>query len=486
MATRISTYSQIYGTTVKQPCLVATTQNETLSGLTTIDGVVLSDFDRVLVWQQSSGEDNGIYIVTGGTWYRATDMSASNDLFTGVEVYVTSGNTYAGKTFTLTTSNPITADTTPLSFELTSNVNFVQNYGENRILISDGTIEGIVAQSGLTYNYDTKTLSVSGAVQFDTATTATGGVGKLLFNDDDEIGTLEVGLLGGNVTLQIGEETVARVYNDDTVTLTDGMVVYVSGSQGNTISVKRAIATGDTTSVTVLGMVTEPIPVGARGFVTTSGLVNGLNTLGLTGGTALWLSPTIPGGYTETKPYAPNHTVLIGYVGRVQSSNGSIFIHTSNGWEIEELHNVQITGVTNGDLLVYDAASQLWKNTQTIPGDVTFSGDVRIYGDQYIESASGTGITTGTTIVETIPCISGSSAHFDYFVKGVSNQIRSGVILAAWNCSGATYTETSTPDLSGSTADISFTVTVASQNVNLNAVVTNGTWQIKVGTRIIF
>lgn len=484
MATRISTYSQIYGTTLKQPCLVATTQNETLSGLTTVDGIALSDFDRVLVWQQSSGQENGIYIVTGGTWYRATDMSTSTDMFTGVEVYVTSGNTYASKTFTLTTSNPITADTTPLTFELTSNVNYVQNYGANRILISDGTIEGIVAQSGLTYDFNTKTLSVSGKVQFDTATTATPSVGGVTW--DDGTGTLAFSLKGGNVQTDIGLQNFALCWNDDSVTLTKGMIVYVSGSQGNRPKIKRAIATSDSYSVTVLGMVTETIAVGAEGFVTSFGMVNNLNTIGLTGGTALWLSPTTLGGYTETKPIAPQHTVLIGYVVRVSATVGSVFIHTSNGWEIEELHNVQITGVTNGDLLVYDAAQQLWKNTQTIPGDVTFSGDVRIYGNQYIDSASGTGITTGTTIVETIPCSSGSSAHFDYFVKGTSNQIRSGLILAAWNCSGATFTETSTPDLSGSTSGISFTVTVASQNVNLNAVVSDGTWEVKIGSRIIF
>jgi hypothetical protein len=484
MSTRISTYSQIYGATLKQPCIAATTGDILLSGLTTVDGISLSNFDRVLVWQQTSGEENGIYIVTGETWYRATDMSASQDMFTGVEVYVNSGNTYGQKTFTLTTSNPITTDTTPLTFEITSNVNYVQNYGAGRVLISDGTVEGIVAQSGLTYDFDTQTLGVSGKVQFDTGTTVTSSVGGLYWDDGD--GTLAFGLKGGNVNLQIGQENVALCWNDDTVPLTDGMVVYVSGSQGNRPKVKRAIATSDQYSVTVLGMVTEPIAVGEEGFVTTFGMVNNLNTIGLTGGTALWLSPTVLGGYTEVKPVAPYHTVLVGYVVRVSATVGSIFIHTSNGWELEELHNVRISGATEGDLLVYDAENQLWVNSKIVPGDLIVSGDVITYGNQYIESASGSSITTGTTIVETISCVSGSSAHFDYFVKGNSNEIRSGVILAAWNCTSATYTETSTPDLNGSTEGISFSVDVSSNLVRLNAVVTSGTWDVKVGSRIIF
>jgi hypothetical protein len=484
MSTRISTYSQIYGTTLKQPCIAATTGDILLSGLTTVDGISLSNFDRVLVWQQTLGQENGIYIVTGETWYRATDMSASQDMFTGVEVYVNSGNTYAQKTFTLTTSNPITAGTTPLTFELTSNVNYVQNYGSGRVLISDGTVEGIVAQSGLTYDFDTQTLGVSGKVQFDTGTTVTSSVAGLYWDDGD--GTLAFGLKGGNVNLQIGEENVALCFNDDVVTLTEGMIVYVSGSQGNRPRVKRAIATSDSYSVTVLGMVTETIGIGAEGFVTTFGMVNNLNTIGLTGGTALWLSPTVLGGYTDVKPIAPQHTVLVGYVVRVSATVGSIFIHTSNGWELEELHNVRISGATEGDLLVYDAVNQIWVNSKTVPGDLIVSGDVITYGNQYIESASGSSITTGTTIVETISCVSGSSAHFDYFVRGTSNQIRSGVILAAWNCSGATYTETSTPDLNGSTEGISFTVDVSSNLVRLNAVVTLGTWDVKIGSRIIF
>jgi hypothetical protein len=484
MITRISTYSQIKGTTLKQPCLVATTQNETLSGLSTIDGIALSDYDRVLVWKQDTGQDNGIYVVTGGTWYRATDMSTSEDFFTGVEVYVNSGNTYAQKTFILGTDNPISAGTTPINFELTSNVNYVENYGVGRVLISDGSVEGIVAQSGLTYDFDTQTLGVSGKVQFDTGTTVTSSVAGLYWDDGN--GTLSLGLKGGNVNLQIGEENVSLCYNDDVVPLTDGMVVYVSGSQGNRPKIKRAIASSDQYSVTVLGIVTETIPVGEEGFVTTFGMVNNLNTLGFTGGTALWLSPTVLGGLTEVKPIAPQHTVLVGYVVRVSNTVGSIFVHTSNGWELEELHNVRISGVTDGDLLVYDSELGVWVNSKTVPGDLVVSGDVITYGNQYIESASGSSLTSGTNIVETISCVSGSSAHFDYFVRGTSNQIRSGVILAAWNCTGATYTETSTPDLNGSTEGISFSVDVSSNIVRLNAVVTSGTWDVKVGSRIIF
>jgi hypothetical protein len=104
----------------------------------------------------------------------------------------------------------------------------------------------------------------------------------------------------------------------------------------------------------------------------------------------------------------------------------------------------------------------------------------------FVDSASGGSLTTGTTTICSIPCVSGSAANFDYFVQGISNQIRTGVVIAGWNCTGTTYTEYSTPDMNGTTEGISFQVDANSNNIRLNAVVTSGTWLVKVATKIIF
>jgi hypothetical protein len=55
-----------------------------------------------------------------------------------------------------------------------------------------------------------------------------------------------------------------------------------------------------------------------------------------------------------------------------------------------------------------------------------------------------------------------------------------------WNSTSASYTDTSTTDLGTSTIGISFQVTSSGGTVTLSAVVTTGTWNIKVGTRVIF
>lgn len=203
-------------------------------------------------------------------------------------------------------------------------------------------------------------------VQFDTTAAATGAVGRLKWNDND--GTLDLGLKGGNVTLQLGQEQVVRVVNDDMVTLTDGMVVYVSGSNGTNILVKRALSTAETTSAGSLGVVTEPISVNGHGFITTFGTVRGLDTSALAAGDILYLSSTTAGAFTATKPSAPNHTVIVGYCTKVSAGNGEIFVKIDNGYELDELHNVKITSPTAGDLLIYDQTAGYWENAKLTAG----------------------------------------------------------------------------------------------------------------------
>jgi len=193
---------------------------------------------------------------------------------------------------------------------------------------------------------------------------------------DDGNGTLALGLKGGNVTLQVGQEQVARVFNADSVTLTDGMVVYISGSQGNRIAVKRAVATAEMGSANTLGMVTEPITAGSEGFITTFGVVNGLNTIGLTPGVPLWLS-TASGEFTQTKPNAPYHNVMVGYVQRVHATVGSIFVKIDNGYELDELHNVVDSTISTsfGDLLV--RSGSVWTNSRQLTGSYGLTGSLQ-------------------------------------------------------------------------------------------------------------
>jgi len=83
---------------VKAPCRAATTANITLSGEQTIDGVAVVSGDRVLVKNQTSAVDNGIYKASATAWTRAADFDGSLDTVGGTQIHVISGtgnaNTY--------------------------------------------------------------------------------------------------------------------------------------------------------------------------------------------------------------------------------------------------------------------------------------------------------------------------------------------------------------------------------------------------------
>jgi phage-related tail fiber protein len=105
----------------KYACKVATTANVTLSGEQTIDGVLTST-DRVLVKDQTAGEENGIYVTASGAWARSTDANTSVEVTSGLYTLVTEGTVGAGQGFVLVTADPITLDTTSLSFSQFSGV----------------------------------------------------------------------------------------------------------------------------------------------------------------------------------------------------------------------------------------------------------------------------------------------------------------------------------------------------------------------------
>ncbi len=242
-----------------------------------------------------------------------------------------------------------------------------------KLLTTNPTLDQVLTAG----NTSTNTLNVGGIttdyVQLDTTATPTLQPGMFAWNDQD--GTANLRLKGGNVTLQVGQETLARVVNKTGADLLESQYKVVrvriaseGGSQGQRLAVVLAQGNNDPDSVTTLGIVTETILNNQEGFITIFGNVNGINTTGsLQGetwvdGDVLFLSPTTPGALTKVKPIAPNHTVVVGYVLYAHGVNGKIFVKVDNGYELDELHNVKITSVANNDLIQYDSVQQVWKN----------------------------------------------------------------------------------------------------------------------------
>lgn len=106
------------GLDFKTSVKAATTSNITLSTQQTVDGVSLVAGDRVLVKNQTTAADNGIYIVASGSWSRASDFDGNpnGEVTTGAYTYVEGGTINAGSGYVLTTNDPITVGSTSLSF----------------------------------------------------------------------------------------------------------------------------------------------------------------------------------------------------------------------------------------------------------------------------------------------------------------------------------------------------------------------------------
>ncbi len=163
-------------------------------------------------------------------------------------------------------------------------------------------------------------------IDFDLTASFASAIGRLGYDSGE--GTLQFGLAGGNVTMNIGSDLFQYVYNNTTSSLSKGQVVYVSGSQGNRIAVKLASAIAEQGSANTLGFVAETISAGSEGWVQTEGNLRRLNTVGLIGGELLYLGTT-PGTYTQTPPVAPNHGVRLGYAERIDNTVGSIYSYVA-------------------------------------------------------------------------------------------------------------------------------------------------------------
>ena len=240
---------------------------------------------------------------------------------------------------------------------------------DNALVRFDGTT-GKLIQNGIVTQDDNGNLANVNSVGFDTTpATVPAVVGTMSWDDGD--GVTSTLLKGGNVTLQNGTQQYARVYNDSGATLTKGQVVYISGAQGNRVAVKLAKADVEATSFGTIGLVSEAITNGSEGFIIVSGALYRLDTTGLTAGATVYLSPTTAGAVTTTKPQAPNQLVVVGWIERVDNIVGSIYVKIDNGYELDELHDVQVTSPQSGNILIYDASTTpigVWKNANISAG----------------------------------------------------------------------------------------------------------------------
>ena len=245
------------------------------------------------------------------------------------------------------------------------------------------------------------------------------------------------------------------------VAINKGQAVYVTSADGTNMIVGLASNASESTSSKTMGLLDGTVAINGFANVVTEGLLAGLSITGaVSEGDPVWLGT---GGNLiyglANKPSAPNHLVFIGIVTRVNANNGEIFVKVQNGFELNEIHDVDLkTNIPiSGDVLGYNGT--LWVNktiagwlgytpandanvvkltgNQTINGEKTFAGtiysDNATYLKQYTSFSNQTdytniggqleGIYIGTTSASSTISMTNLTAFRAYELPDASGTI---------------------------------------------------------------
>lgn len=214
------------------PCKVATTADHGLSGTANVDSVAISAGDRILVWQQSTASENGVYIAASGGWTRAGDS-----ILHGYMWHVAQGTTYADTLFTCTNDTDPTVDTDSINFAT----------------VGGGTIDGTGTTDTIAKWSDSDTLTDSQITDNGTSVVVNGpggGVGH--FEAIGSGATLDPAyfLYTGTTTARAAAKAVASGSGATALRAEAslGTGAQISGSSG--LAVTGTTTTGDVCSIT--------------------------------------------------------------------------------------------------------------------------------------------------------------------------------------------------------------------------------------------
>ncbi|MCK5606642.1 hypothetical protein KAR91_32370 [Candidatus Pacearchaeota archaeon] len=193
--------------------------------------------------------------------------------------------------------------------------------------------------------------------------------GRLVWNDDD--GTLNLGMKGGFVNLQIGQEQLIRGKNTVGSQINDGMAVRISGTGlvGSNPFAEFGLADSDNPiAAGSIGVATEDIANNQFGYVTTFGFVRDFDTSGTpvsevwSDADRLYVSDT-PGELTNVAPSADERKIFIGIVIRAHANEGVVWVNPINVSYPHELSGVDPAALADNVILQYDSGTSTWPLT---------------------------------------------------------------------------------------------------------------------------
>jgi hypothetical protein len=364
------------GLDVKDSVRAATTANITLSNTQTIDGIALSVGDRVLVKDQSTASQNGIYVVAAGAWTRASDFdnTPGTEITSGAFAFVEEGTTNSDSGWVLTTDGTITLGTTSLTF--------VQFSGAGQIVAGAG-----LTKTGNTLDVvgTTNRITVN-ANDIDIASTYVGQASITT------LGTISTGVWQGSV---IGSTYGGTGVNNGSSTLTLGGNVTHSGAYTQTFT-----ATANT-NVTLPTTGTLATLAGTETFTNktlTSPTINGGTHTGIT---SLGIRSTGTGAFDLTIANSENLTagrtltVKVNDAARTVDLAGNLTLAGAFATSGAYSTTLTVTANTNVTLPISGTLATL-AGTETLTNKTMSTGSTwngNVIGTTY----GGTGLSTYTT-----------------------------------------------------------------------------------------
>jgi hypothetical protein len=264
------------GISWKQPVLCGTTANITLSGLQTIDGVTVVAGNRVLVKNQTTTSQNGIYLASATAWSRAPDADTWDELVSAL-VFVESGSTLAGSAWYCTIQKGGTIATTAITW---SNFSVAATYTAGTGLTLTDYVFSIT-NTGVTaavYGSASKTLTatvnaqgqltVLAATDIAIANTQVSGLGTMSTQ-----AASSVDITGGTINGTTIGGTTAGAVTGTTITANTQFTGAGTGLTGTATSLSiggnAATATSATTATNLAGGATGSVPYQTSGGTTT-------------------------------------------------------------------------------------------------------------------------------------------------------------------------------------------------------------------------
>ena len=257
-------------------------------------------------------------------------------------------------------------------------------------------------------------------ISFDTASaTPVWKSGTVYWNNTD--GCLDVYNAEADITLQVGQENWTRVYNGTATTITNGSPVRITGTHGDTPKIQLAQSLAVSGSVNlvnqIIGLATHNIEAGTIGYVTTQGLVRGVNTNAFNDGDTLYVSSSA-GQLTNQVMGAPYEIITIGEVVRSgPGGSGIIYVAVQQPLDFSDLSSVYVSGTfSDGDIFQYNGSgvNGKWRHKSISDIGLVVTSSFNSFTSSIntttasLNSKTGSYATTGSNALTGSQIISGS------------------------------------------------------------------------------